>query len=389
MNWEKPNNANQLIRDAFIRHQIYLIRHSGSWGKRIRKFLKKSEREILQSIDEYNPVTGGGYKSARARALLNAIQKLRSDNWEKVFKDFQKQAKELLAYEYEFTRRVIDSSFPVVLDTITPPIETLGVSLEKKNLVSASLKEWENSLKKSDIKRIRSIVIQGISEGLTTPEIGRKLQTMAYPATERESKMLARTVTNYLSNSSRKEFIKKNSEIWEKVRFVATLDGRTTLICASLDGTLFTIDDAPKLPLHYGERSTLVPVVNPDLDLVNRPSVPAAERGMLRSFCQKNKIDPVTQRKNLPQGFKSKYDEFRREYLHSVIRPIPGKTSYNDWLKGQSFEFQIDVLGSKRARLFRDGKLPLDRFTDASGSVYTLGQLKARESAAFKRAGLQ
>jgi hypothetical protein len=67
---------------------------------------------------------------------------------------------------------------------------------------------------------------------------------------------------------------------------------------------------------------------------------------------------------------------------------VPAATSYQEWLKRQSKEFQEDVLGKTKARLFRDGKLPLDKFVNRLGDELTLAELAGMHSAAFKAAGL-
>jgi hypothetical protein len=67
---------------------------------------------------------------------------------------------------------------------------------------------------------------------------------------------------------------------------------------------------------------------------------------------------------------------------------VAADLTYGQWLKQQSRSVQDDVLGPTRAALFRKGGLTMDRFVDPTGRSYTLAELRRRESAAFKRAGL-
>ncbi|MNT50583.1 hypothetical protein D3C72_1875090 [compost metagenome] len=113
----------------------------------------------------------------------------------------------------------------------------------------------------------------------------------------------------------------------EEATFLAVLDSRTTLTCANLNGQTFKLERFPWPPRHINCRSTSMPVV-----------------------------------KGMPK----------------VEAP-----SYADWLKRQKDEVQNDILGVRRAQLFRSGKLTLDRFSDNAGRVLTLEQLKARDGAAF------
>ena len=62
--------------------------------------------------------------------------------------------------------------------------------------------------------------------------------------------------------------------------------------------------------------------------------------------------------------------------------------TYSQFLRKQSVEFQEDVLGKTKARLFRLGKVNLRRFTDRRGDTLTLKELASREKAAFRAAGL-
>ena len=62
---------------------------------------------------------------------------------------------------------------------------------------------------------------------------------------------------------------------------------------------------------------------------------------------------------------------------------ISARATYGGWLKDQPKAVQDEVLGVKRAELFRSDKLSIGKFTDDTGKVYTLEQLKEREPLAF------
>ena len=64
---------------------------------------------------------------------------------------------------------------------------------------------------------------------------------------------------------------------------------------------------------------------------------------------------------------------------------VQQKTTYESWLRRQSAGFQDDVLGKTKGRLFRRGKLELDKFVDASGKTLTLNQLRKMEPEVFNR----
>jgi hypothetical protein len=57
-------------------------------------------------------------------------------------------------------------------------------------------------------------------------------------------------------------------------------------------------------------------------------------------------------------------------------------------LRGKPAEFQDEILGVTKGRLFREGGLTLDRFVDSKGREYSLDELRKRDADAFEKAGL-
>ena len=75
-----------------------------------------------------------------------------------------------------------------------------------------------------------------------------------------EIEKLVRTSRSHISNQS---YLGTYKQIGvEYVKFISVLDGRTSKLCAGLDGTVWAINDPNKRvpPLHYHCRSNLVPV---------------------------------------------------------------------------------------------------------------------------------
>ncbi len=58
---------------------------------------------------------------------------------------------------------------------------------------------------------------------------------------------------------------------------------------------------------------------------------------------------------------------------------MPKDVSYGDWLRKQPKAVQQEVLGVKKAKLFNEGGLSIDKFQDSTGKTYTLDELRQRE----------
>jgi hypothetical protein len=81
--------------------------------------------------------------------------------------------------------------------------------------------------------------------------------------------------------------------------------------------------------------------------------------------------------------------DVRREWAAERVGTVPAATTYENWLRRQPKWFQDDVLGTSRAALFRDGVLPLDKFTDYRGGRYTVADLRRQDAEAFRRSGIR
>jgi hypothetical protein len=82
-----------------------------------------------------------------------------------------------------------------------------------------------------------------------------------------------------------------------------------------------------------------------------------------------------------------------RKIRERMIGTVPASTSYSDWLKRQALnpggrQFVTEVLGETRAKLFLDGKLAIEQFTNNKGFLVKLAELQEKHAAAWARAGL-
>lgn len=126
--------------------------------------------------------------------------------------------------------------------------------------------------------------------------------------------------------------------------------------CASLDGYRWNLDYTPAAgqskeitfvqppSAHWGCRSTLLP--------------------WLKTF---DEIVPGL-KVEMPQGTRASMDGPQ----------VPASDTYEDWLRGKDADFQNDLLGVGKARLFREGKASLLDMVDQSGRPLTLAELKAK-----------
>jgi SPP1 gp7 family putative phage head morphogenesis protein len=211
-------------------------------------------------------------------------------------------------------------------------------------------------------EQFSQVVRNGLLTGETTPSIAKRLignlqfgeeaktvrQLVAAggqstAVADNQVMALVRTSINQVANSASQQVYEANQDITKKYRYVATLDSRTSSICAALDGREFEYGKGPMPPQHFNCRSTTVPIIDPDI------------------------LPPSTTAKRA-----------------SADGPVPINTSYGQWLKDQPRSVQQDVLGPGKVPYFnrlvdkygaRDAMAKLVR---DDGSELTLDQLRKR-----------
>ena len=172
-------------------------------------------------------------------------------------------------------------------------------------------------------------------------QAGGQLTSMA----NHQVSTIVRTSVNQVANASSQQVYKANQDVTKKYEYLATLDGRTSPICRSLDGQTFVYGQGPTPPQHFNCRSTTKPIVD--------------YKGL--------GIEPP------PEDTRA-----------SASGPVPEGMTYGEWLKAQPLKTKQEVLGASKVKYFeklseRVGPTKAIRmFVSRDGSELTLAQLKAK-----------
>jgi SPP1 gp7 family putative phage head morphogenesis protein len=391
-------DINQEFFDALVRHQIGLLRVSGSIRNRILGILDKTEADIkdriLGRLATMDP-TETTRNLERANVLAGLIKTARANAWAQVTAALVEEMTNVAKTEPDFTAQAIRAVAPVQLDLALPAASTLKALVTSLPFEGHVLRDWAKKIARDDVKRIEAAIKIGMVQGESAQSIAARVVGTAKLAgtdgateiTRTQATGLVRTAVNHFANQARQEFANANSDIFTSEQFVATLDARTTPVCRANDGKTFPTGEGPIPPLHFNCRSLRVPVID-GAALGSRPARPHTERQLVSEFGDENDLDVGATRDSIPHGFKSKFDKFASKRIREMTGQVPAATTYQEWLARQTTGFQNDVLGVTRGKLFRDGGLKLDRFINRRGDELTLHELARRETAAFVKAGL-
>lgn len=387
----KELTANEKIMDAYVRHQTYMLRYAGGLRNKLTDIINGTSDEVADLIIKYATKLEGrnALLSKRGRVLVTefskALRAVRGEVWSKVEKEMAEQLKEFAVAEAVGTAKIIEGAVPVVLSLKTPPAQHLLSIVNARPFEGRTLKEWVQRTAAADVERILRQAKAGIVDGKHPSVIAREtvgtgsrsrfISPIARKA-RRDLEAVLLTVTNGVQQEAKQALYEANADIIERELYTATLDASTTPQCASNDGKTYKRGEGPMPPLHFRCRSTRVPYFGEPLG--TRPFKSHYEKQLLREYTTGNGLDKVKSRAGLPRGHKTQFDKWAQQRKRQMIGRVPGKTTYNDWLKTQTPDFQNEVLGPTRAKMFREGGLSLDKFVARDGSLLTLDELKAK-----------
>ncbi len=382
--------TNEQILDRYIRHQTYLLRYAGGLRNEVLPILAKTEAELYATVEKWVAKSGvrtlTGVKGRKwQRDFEKALVAVRGPAWDKVNATITAQLKDLAINEAATGAVIIEGAVPVSLNMTLPPAAQLIGIVNSQPFEGRTLKGWLRVTETADVQRMLKATKRGIVQGLTPTQVARSIigtKIARYADGDarkafRDTEAVILTLTNGVQNEAKQALYEANKDVIKREQYVATLDARTTLECAGNDGKTFPQGKGPIPPLHFRCRSLRVPYLNPE-NLGNRGYDSRTEKELLTEFTTANKLPPVKSRDALPHGTKTKFDKYARGSQARLVGQVPAKTTYNMWLKAQTNEFQDQVLGPTRAKMFRKGNIALDKFVARDGDVLTLDQLKRK-----------
>jgi SPP1 gp7 family putative phage head morphogenesis protein len=366
------NITEQTLFDVFTQHQAYLYRASSRTINEIYKFFHIETLNmldklayLLKQLDEMERLTlaGGEYTT---HSLKN-IQYIVSDWFNSisiaVSEIFTDSATSLAIYETNYMAKLFGK---VIKDLEGKYLYKLikRVPLAGGALMDESL----NEISENALQRVEYAIRDGMNTGMTSPQIIKRIsgtKRLKYEdgllnSTKIDIERTIRTLRSHISNQVYLYNFKNFN--FEYVRFVSVLDGRTSKVCAAVDGSIWKLNDPTKKvpPLHPHCRSILVPV-NKDGRLIGSRSFIMDERRV----------------RDIP-----------KEERTQLMGHIDANISFKEFFKLTDNFFQKEWLGPKRYKLYKEGQFDFDKFFDPKGRLYTLDELRELDERAFKILGL-
>ncbi|WP_151776478.1 minor capsid protein [Acinetobacter nosocomialis] len=363
---------NKNLLEILTQHQAYLYRTSSqSLNELLRLFnddtnaMLSKLRDLLDELSDSEKIAlaGGKYTTSNLKEIRDLISQWFSSVNSSLPEAFAVSATAMAVYEANYIAKLYGAKIS------KPDGEKLFSAAKKVPLAGGALvDDLLSRIAESARQKVEYAIRDGISTGKTNQEIIQRIRGTKrlnfedglLNSTKSDIDRTVRTIRSHVANQAYLDSYKKIG--FEYVRFVSVLDGRTSKLCASLDGTIWEINDPSKRvpPLHPHCRSILVPVDKDGRLAGERPFV-MDER-------------PV---KDIPKDERSQ-----------LIGQMDANTTFKEFFSKTDEFFQKEWLGPKRYQLYKEGKFDFDKFFDPDGRLYTLVQLRKLDEQIFKELGL-
>lgn len=342
-----PRTLNERLLDATIRRQLIT-----------RRAAEKIVRDILAELKVLDIRTINLLRNALGEELVDSVlKKILEERKQFIERTVREQVTvmvtEMNAIEIEHEDSLweeILGAAILALFLLRPKIRTTGTT----DVLGTDLKDWFRRLADDDSSRIVAAIRNGLRQELSTDQIVRSISSSVLINTQRNVRTIIETAI-----STERERVREAA--WSPLieggyiralRWTAVLDSRTSDICRSRDGALTPVGNWPLPP---GSRRLEPPGARP-------PAHPKCRSTMT----------PVL-------------GDNIRGLSPELIGSAAPRMSYDEWLRQQPPDIQDKVLGPTRGNLYRLGGLKVHEFSDASGELLSLEQLRLQRGFSFKR----
>lgn len=330
--------------DRLVHQNIDLSRYSAKQGRQLVTLLNRAEKDIVSQITAKDT-----WSQARLKALLKEIQLTIADVYKEASGQLSDEMAAFAPHAAELAAGNIAASMPLSWSPVamssaqysailsTTPIRIgTGQSLLYDEIFKGIAAGLESKVRGS----IRLSMVEGESVYQAAARLQGKTGILA--GSKRDIYNLAHTTIQHVNNQAAQITMQNNTDVVKGWIFISTFDSKVCSWCFSNSGKRFDLNSGPMPPIHTGCRCYQAPELRTLKELgFDRNETPSGTRA-------------------------------------TQSGQISADTSFNDWMKTQPKKTAIELLGPTRAKMFAEGKLRLDRFTDSSGKLLTLDQLKGK-----------
>lgn len=324
--------------------------------------LARLEDKILKGKFEEEP-------AARRKALLEAqkaeVERLLTEVYAEMGTQLKEAGTDVMQATGAATTASMNAALGLAVTFSHLDRAAVNAWFEMSTVEGLLVNDWLKKLEQTAVDRIVGAGRQAMVEGLGAQAMARLMRQKGIQGSVPGLEGLARTWLQSAAHYAKEKTITDQfGDFITGWEYLATLDGRTCMICGPDDGRFFPLDEPkPTLPRHWRCRCTYLPKpptwreLGIDMDEFESGSRPAV--------------------KHTGRTVHHKDGSTSTKFTVDQVEHLPGKTTYQAWMKRQLEEdpaFVRSVLGKTRFELFQAGKLELKAMS-AHGRIKRLSEL--------------
>lgn len=371
----------EVVEDEVFKNAINLSRYEKELNRKIvNPLIKGAWAEVREKLKDFDELTE--FQQQRLVAQNNFLGKTFQSQFSEAETDLKEELVEFSALQAQQAINEINTAVKIpLLSVASSPkfFETLvdktlieGLPLftqpNKNGLPSYWTKLGEDTQLQIAQEIRKGLILGETPRQLRARLIGKRDRQGNYQGgllniTRRNAEAITRTAVHSVTNETRARMYEENTDVIEAVQSIATLDGRTTLLCRSYDGLKWSLPDYTprghnkryiRPPRHFRCRSVLVPVIA-GIEEIDKK---AKKMGL--------EIEPTVRASNSGPVAASKLNDTGKDM--------------EDWFKKQSSTSQNEMIGVGKAEIWRQGKASLYQMVNKEGEVLTLSELQEQIS---------
>lgn len=352
------------LENLLLAWQVELSRFTVTERRRVLRILRALYNDILNELRNIDP-TSSKRHSVRVRRLgflLEAIAEMLGPAYVEI-------ASGNLAFNTDVARfgRVaigggMNAAIGVDIMSISLNEQTLRAIARGTMFENRTTGEWWRNQERSYRVALETELRNGVLRGETVQELTRRVRSVSQLNT-RQSESIVRSAAVAVNNQSTIAMYRDNDDIVKGIRWLSTLDSRTTLICRGLS------DKRWRFPENRRQGSTQYAEYIP---VGHNKRFPGPTAHWACRSTQQSWLKPLNQltgdtREDIPDSTRAAFGT-----------TVPSSTTQDQWLNRLSRSEQLEILGRSRWELWNAGKLTTTQLTDQFNRPLTVSELEQR-----------
>lgn len=245
--------VNELLQDASVDHAINLQQYSLGVVRRIIALLNRVDADLSAAlVNALSQMPAESFTVERLESLLSSVRQLNAEAYQAVNAELTADLQQLAGQESQWQFDLFERILPKPVQVRFPiaaisPSQAYAAAMSRP-FQGRLLRDWVSTVESGRMAGLRNAIRVGYVEGKTVSQIVSEIRGTRANAyadgflqrPRRELETVVRTAISHTASVARDQFVSANEDIVKAVRWVATLDTKTSPQCRIRDQLQYT-----------------------------------------------------------------------------------------------------------------------------------------------------